>query len=224
MRISHIMFFDVERAKRAQNTLSRLAIITPLDISSIDIIVGLDVSYHSSNAVATAVAYSINRKNVIAVEVATKPVKVPYIPGLLAFREAPVMFLALKKLITKLKKIDVIMVNGHGLAHPRKCGIATHIGVVIDLPTIGIAKKLLYGEIVFVDSRLAIVVDGNIVGYAVNRRGRNIYVSIGHRITADDALRIALATWDVNHLLPEPIELADKISKEYKYIIASNNK
>ncbi|MEM0006495.1 MAG: endonuclease V [Ignisphaera sp.] len=213
------MLFDIEKAKKAQNTLSRLAVIEPFDTTSVDVVVGLDVSYHDSNAIAAAVAYSVNRREVIATELAIKAVKIPYIPGLLAFREAPVMLLALKMLLAKLRKIDVIMVNGHGLAHPRRCGIATHIGVVTDMPTIGIAKKLLYGEVVLIDNHLAIVVDNSIVGYVVNRKKHRIYVSIGHRITAEDALRMTLIVWNENSPLPEPIKLADKISRDYKRAI-----
>lgn len=210
------MPFDIEKAKEAQNLLGKLALIEPIDIDSIDVIVGLDVSYINSNAVAAAVAYSIHERKIIEIDTAVKPVKIPYIPGLLAFREAPAMFLALKKLADKLKRIDVIMVNGHGLAHPRKCGIATHIGVIIDKPSIGVAKRLLYGEIALINNRLAIVVESRVVGYAVNRRGRNIYISIGHKVTAEDALKIALSVWNRDSLLPEPIRLADKVSREYR--------
>ncbi|MCS7111686.1 MAG: endonuclease V [Ignisphaera sp.] len=218
MRISRIMFFDVERAKKAQNALSKLVIVAPLNIDSIDIVVGLDVSYHGSNAVAAAVAYSVDGKEVVDVELSTTRVRVPYIPGLLAFREAPAMIYALKKLAARLKKIDVIMVNGHGLAHPRKCGIATHIGIVTDMPTIGVAKKLLHGEVVAVEGRLAIVVNSTTVGYVASKGGRQIYVSIGHRVTAEDALRIALNTWEAGSPLPEPIRLADKISRGNKIV------
>ena len=216
MRTSFKMSFNIEKAKEAQNVLSKLALIEPIDIGSIDVVVGLDVSYLSSNAIAAAVAYSICEKRVIETGIAVKAIRIPYIPGLLAFREAPAMFLALKKLTDKLKRIDVIMVNGHGLAHPRKCGIATHIGVVVDKPSIGVAKKLLYGEVISINNRSAIVVEGKVVGYAVNRRNRDIYISIGHRVTAEDALKIALSVWNRESLLPEPLRLADKISREYR--------
>lgn len=216
------MFFNIEKAKEAQKILGKLALIEPIDVDSIDVVVGLDVSYRNSNAVAAAVAYSVYEKKIVDFDVAFQLVKIPYIPGLLAFREAPVMFLALKKLVTRIKRVNVIMINGHGLAHPRKCGIATHIGVVMNMPTIGVAKRLLYGKIISIGDNLAIAVEDAIVGYVVNRKGHRIYISVGHKITAEDALKIALSLWDKNSLFPEPLRLADSISREYAYRIFSS--
>jgi deoxyribonuclease V len=109
----------------------------------------------------------------------------PYIPGLLAYREADAIIGA----ITKAKvKPDIIMVDGFGTNHPRRCGIATHIGVKLDMPTIGVGKSFLCGEVRGDD----IYQDGEKVGKIihVNRRSRPVYVSPGHRVSLTTSVEI----------------------------------
>jgi len=139
----------------------------------------------------------------------------PYVPGLLSFRETPLILEALRKLRTPP---DALLVDGHGRLHPRRMGIASHIGLHIDVPTIGVGKSLLVGvhgkpgpkagEWVAVTDR------GERLGVALTTKARAkpIYVSVGHGIGLLPAARIALAC-SVRHRLPEPIRQADLRSR-----------
>jgi deoxyribonuclease V len=128
-------------------------------------------------------------------------VKYPYVPGLLMLREAEPIFYTLKLL---KNSYDLLLVDGHGLLHPRKCGLACYIGVTIDKPTIGVAKSRLCGTIWpdgFID------LDGEILGYAISKK---LYISVGHRITLKTAITL------VKELGVEPLRLADINSKKKK--------
>jgi deoxyribonuclease V len=207
------MVFLIENALRAQELLSKYIVIQPIDVSAIDIVAGVDVSYRRDVGCATAVAYSLKSKALVTYSYYCEKVTVPYIPGLLAFREAPLMLRTLLHLLSKVR-IDITFVNGHGMAHPRRCGIASHIGVVLNIPSIGVAKSLLYGEVVRADDSEAIVIDNMIVGYVLTKNSKKLYVSIGNKVTAKDAADITLKTWDFRYSLPEPLRLADEISRK----------
>ncbi len=209
--------FSASRAFSLQREMSKRVIIAKLDIDRVEIVAGLDVGYRKDRGFGVAVAYSRKAHSLECFVAVEGSVEIPYIPGLLAFREAPIMIAALLELKEKCLAPDVVMVNGHGLAHPRKLGIASHIGVALDMPSIGIAKKLLYGTIAYEEGKLAkLVVDGLHVGYVVETvRGARTYISIGHRVDPRSALELSLSVWDRSERFPEPIRLADKISKKF---------
>jgi deoxyribonuclease V len=136
---------------------------------------------------------------------------IPYVPGYLGFRETPAIIAALDKLPALP---DLILVDGHGRAHPRRCGIATHLGVVIDVPTIGCAKTLLCGrvegELGPLPGDTAPLVDrGEQVGVALRMRARSnpVFVSIGHRVSLETAVAWVLRLGD-GRRLPLPIRMA----------------
>lgn len=145
---------------------------------------------------------------------AVVPVEMPYVPGLLAFREAPAALAAFEQLE---RLPDLVLVDGQGLAHPRRFGIACHLGVLLDLPTIGVAKSLLVGRAAPLEDAARAtspVLDrGELVGAAVRSRpgASPIYVSIGHRVSLDSAVRLTLACTR-GHRLPEPTYLADRLA------------
>jgi deoxyribonuclease V len=140
----------------------------------------------------------------------------PYVPGLLSFREAPLILEALKKLRTRP---DVLLVDGHGRLHPRRLGIAAHVGLHVDVPVIGVGKSLLVGvhgkpgpnqgDWVSVTDR------GERIGVALTLKPRTspVYVSVGNGIGLLPAARIVLAT-AAKHRLPEPIRQADLRSRK----------
>jgi deoxyribonuclease V len=141
----------------------------------------------------------------------------PYIPGLLAFREAPVVIKALEKLKTKP---DVIMVDGHGIAHPRKLGIASHIGVLTGYPTIGCAKSILVGTPASIlptekGSYVNLIWHGEVVGNVVRTRDNvaPVYISTGHKISLEKATEMALAS-TTRYRLPEPTRLAHQYANQ----------
>jgi deoxyribonuclease V len=115
---------------------------------------------------------------------ASEKVRFPYVPGLLAFREAPIVIAA----ANKLKRLpDVYLVDGHGYAHPRRFGLACHVGVALEAPTVGVAKSRLCGEA----NGLRLKERGETVGAIIKRKtGKPLYVSVGHKISLQDSVRI----------------------------------
>lgn len=142
----------------------------------------------------------------------------PYVPGFLSFREMPVVRRALQ---TLSQLPDLVVVDGHGLAHPRRFGIACHLGVTLDLPTVGCAKRLLVGrhEPVgpAVGNRQPIMHQGELVGYALrtSRRGGPVFVSPGHRVGFEDAVELVLGCTR-GYRLPEPTRQAHLVANEVR--------
>jgi len=136
---------------------------------------------------------------------------IPYVPGYLGFRESPALMAAWDRLSDKP---DLLLVDGHGISHPRRCGIATHLGVLLDVPTIGCAKSILCGRVEgelgdAPGSRAPLVDRGEIVAMALRTRARAlpIYVSTGHRVSLDTAIDWVLRLCD-GRRLPVPIRMA----------------
>ena len=160
------------------------------------------------------------RRCIVVVEerVAVRDLTFPYVPGLLSFREAPAVLAALRKL---KRTPDGLMCDGHGLAHPRRFGIACHLGVITGLPTMGCAKSRLVGaHDEPADERGAkapLVHQGRTLGTVLRTRTgvRSVFVSIGHLIDLSSAERIVLAC-AVRYRLPEPTRLADRLAAEAK--------
>ncbi len=204
--------FHASTAVKLQREMSSRIVVQPLDLSRVRIVAGLDVGYRKSIGFAVAVAVSRDCSELCHVVVESS-VEVPYIPGLLAFREAPIMVAALRELSRRCVEPDVVMVNGHGLAHPRRLGIASHIGLALNVPSIGIAKKRLFGEELQEGDRIALYAFGEKVGYVVSMSGGKTYVTVGHLVDPDTALELALSLWRRGSRFPVPIEVADRISK-----------
>jgi deoxyribonuclease V len=143
----------------------------------------------------------------------------PYIPGLLSFRETPALLRAFMQLKSDP---DVIFIDGHGLSHPRSAGIACHVGVLLDRPTIGCAKSVLVGTYKDPASSRCSVSDlrdrdGHVIGAAVRTRAhvKPVYVSIGHRISLAQAVKLTLACGK-GYRIPEPTRLADLLAGRAK--------
>jgi len=139
------------------------------------------------------------------------PVRFPYVPGLLSFREGPLLLECFSRLKTEP---DVVLFDGQGYAHPRRIGIASHMGLCLDKPTIGCAKSRLIGEHRMPGlkrgNRAALKDKGETIGAVLRTRdGVNpIYVSVGHRVGLDEAVRIVLRCSD-GYRVPRPTRLAD---------------
>lgn len=145
--------------------------------------------------------------------------KFPYIPGLLAFREGPAIIETYKRL---KNKPDLLMIDGQGIAHPRGFGIACHVGVLLDVPALGVAKKRLYGKFDEPGRKRGswtplLSSEGEVVGSVLRTRDgvKPVFVSAGHRIDTDTAREIALACAR-GYRIPEPTRLADKFVAEIK--------
>jgi len=146
--------------------------------------------------------------------------KFPYVPGLLAFREAPAIIETFKKV---KNKPDIIMIDGQGLAHPRSFGIACHIGVFLDIPAIGVAKKRLFGEYTEPEklkgnwSQLKNKRDNEVIGAAVRTKNnvKPVFVSIGNKIDLESAVKLTLDC-SAGYRIPEPTRQADKFVSQLK--------
>ena len=206
---------DIRRAIALQKKLSEKVLgevdsFKPINPASIETIAGVDAGYKSGGIYGVAVLIDYRTKRLLTYSVIHKKPPIPYIPGLLAFREAPSYISALLKLP---REPDMILVDGHGLTHPRALGIATHLGLVLNKPTIGIAKKKLYGEIRIENGIKYLYVHGLKAGAIIVHRGHELYVSIGYKITLESALEITKSLLDPKYKLPIPTAIADQITK-----------
>jgi deoxyribonuclease V len=182
-------------------------------------IAGIDVAYgrrgRSVDARATAVLLDATTLEVLERSAIEMAITFPYVPGLLTFREAPPAIAAMQGL---RRRPDLLLCDGQGLAHPRRCGFASHLGLALDLPSIGVAKSRLTGAHDEPGQERGawtpLLDDGEVIGACLRtRRGVSpIYVSIGHRVTLQTAIRFVLRTGP-RYRLPEPTRLADKLSK-----------
>ncbi len=169
-------------------------------------VAGVDATYINSTAIAAAVIVDFKTLKPLEEAVAVKKVKVKYVPGFFAFRELPALIKVLKKLALGY---DLVLVNGHGIAHPRFFGIASHLGVVLEKPTLGVARRLLCGSV----KGNEIIYQGRKVGYVLYGK-RKLYISPGHRISPEKALEIVKRL--TVKALPEPLRLAHSLAKAEK--------
>jgi len=203
-------------ARRIQESVRRCCMIgRTVDTSAIRLIAGADAAYSNDMTYAAAVVMKFPEAEFVEVARSVRPTKFPYIPGLLSFREGP----AIIESVRTLSVIpDVLMVNGHGYAHPRRAGLACHVGVVLDIPTVGIARNLLTGTAVSPGPRKgdrAPIMDADeVVGMAVRtkERAKQVYVSAGHKVDLGQAVEIVMETVTTS-LFPEPLHIADRISR-----------
>jgi deoxyribonuclease V len=175
----------------------------------------------ANRAIGCAVVYRYPEMQEIARAVAVLPLEFPYIPGLLSFREIPVLLAALKNLDALP---DLLFCDGQGYAHPRRMGLATHLGILLDCPTIGCAKSLLigsHGPLAKEAGSCAPLVDaqanGECIGAALRTRAsvRPMYVSPGHRISLASAIQWTLRVTD-GLRIPRPTRDADRLAGETK--------
>lgn len=184
------------------------------DFRNPEIVAGVDAAYVGD--VAYVVAASVDaRLDPVEVVVTNVVVDFPYIPSYLAFRELPAIEAAVRKL---RRPADVLLVDGHGRLHPARSGVACHAGVVLDLPTIGIAKRPLEGRVggTARGNARPVRIEGRIEGFAWTPPGRStpLYVSPGHRVSPESALAIVRRM--TRHRTPEPLHVADAIAKKRK--------
>lgn len=176
----------------------------------IEYICGIDVSYKKNAAYCSAVIMKKNTLELIESVNAKSIVKHPYIPGLFILRESEPILTTLKLL---KNQFDLLLIDGHGLLHPRKCGLASYIGVLIDKPTIGVAKSLLCGSIMEDQS---VEYDGTVLGFTIKKEGKKqIYVSVGHKISLTTAIQIIKKITKKEEWVPEPLRIADLNSKQF---------
>jgi deoxyribonuclease V len=205
------------KAIRLQTELAPQVITDqPLPLGGIALVAGVDVSVKNNVSRAAVVVLRYPELDVIETVLADRPTPFPYVPGLLSFREGAVILDALRKLEATP---DVFIFDGQGIVHPRRLGIASHIGLFIDAPTVGCAKKRLTGRHAAVPAEKGAwvpLVDQKAepeetIGVVLRTRTnvKPVYVSVGHRATLDDAYDLVLAC-ATRYRLPEPTRAAHK--------------
>jgi deoxyribonuclease V len=187
-------------------------------------VAGADLAFDPETNLAFAGVIVYRLPELVEVErrMARRKLRFPYVPGLLSFRESPVLLAAFAGL---RMEPDVILIDGHGFAHPRRFGIACHLGLLLDTPTIGCAKSILVGEAeepgAQAGSTSPLIDHGEKVGVALRTRDRvkPIYVTIGHRVSLESAVRIVVQCTD-GFRIPKPTREADhwvgELRREYQ--------
>lgn len=220
MNTEHSWDVTPTEAVQLQYTLKEKVRIEPLK-KSIRVIAGVDVSLNmfEKDIYAGVVLLSYPDMTVIGHSVVKGRTEFPYIPGLLSFREIP----ALLECFAKLPQLpDLVMVDGQGIAHPRHFGIASHLGVLLDAPTIGCGKSRLYGQFVepIVPGESTAITDpktGELLGMALKSKTRSnpLIISPGHKVSIAQALEIA-KTCLRGYRLPEPTRQAHLLVNAFR--------
>ena len=202
-------FQEIQLLRKVQEELRNL-VITVNKLQDYEYIGGCDVSYRGDEGVGVFVVFNRQFK-LLDVAIVKRKVDFPYIPGYLAFREVPFLIDSYNRL--QLKP-DIVLVDGQGIAHPRGFGVASHLGVLLNIPTIGVAKSRLYGHCEMpepVRGSFTYLRDekNNIIGACLVTKDRSkpIYVSIGHLVDLDTAIRVVLEN-TLHYKLPEPLRVA----------------
>ena len=181
-------------------------------------IAAADASFDDRFVYGVAVLWDATRGEIVEVRTARRPLTFPYVPGLLSFREAPTLLDAFRRLSGRP---DFVLADGQGIAHPRGFGVACHLGLLLDLPTIGVAKSLLVGEHGALSRRAGAAVPlrfrGRQVGWAFRSRAgvKPLFISPGHRVGLAAALRLVRGIRR-GFRLPDPIRAADSASRAFR--------
>ena len=226
----HSWDMTADEAKAQQTALRGLVSLTD-GFGEIHTVAGVDLSLdvEKNEGHAIVVVLSYPDFQILETRYATAPLQMPYIPGLLSFRESPVALAAFAQTETVP---DVIFVDGQGQAHPRGFGIACHLGVLLDLPTIGVAKSRLYGrydaaaleeqptgETPLTDTR------GQVIGSVLKTKPRTnpLFISPGHKVSVESATRLVQSCLR-GYRLPEPTRQAHNLITDYKKTVTTSRR
>jgi deoxyribonuclease V len=218
-------------ARRIQADLAaRVDLTDAITLDAIETVAGVDNTYVTRDGQTTAgavvVVLTFPAMEIVETALAWQPIAFPYVPGLLSFREAPAVLAACADLTIEP---DVFLFDGQGYAHPRRLGLASHLGLFLERPTIGCAKSRLVGEYTeperIFGAHTPLVDRSEVVGAALRTRPRHkpLFVSPGHKISVETAVAIALACCRDGAFLPEPTRLAhDVVTQQRRARIESH--
>ena len=200
---------NASKLKEEQLKLAKEVVLKE-SFSKVKLIAGCDQAFVDGEVVSGVVVLD---KDMQTVEKAYSIVKaqIPYIPGFLFYREGPAIIDAFNKLE---KKPDVLLVDGNGILHPIRLGMASHLGVVLDIPTIGVTKRLMCGDV----KEGKVYVDKEIRGIELKTREHSnpLYVSPGHKISFGKSMEVVKNSLKHPHKLPEPLHLAHRYVNEVR--------
>ncbi|BAY15352.1 endonuclease V [Anabaenopsis circularis NIES-21] len=206
----------LEAAITIQESLSQQVITEDQLREPISYVAGVDMGFTADGTISRAAVAVLSFPDLQVVEttLAHRPTSFPYIPGFLSFREIPAVLDALEKIQTVP---DIILCDGQGIAHPRRFGIASHLGVILDMPTIGVAKSLLIGKHQELPetrgSWQPLIHKGETIGAVLRTRigVKPLYISSGHKISLTTAIDYVLQCTP-KYRLPETTRVADKLA------------
>lgn len=219
IKAHHMWTTNIEQAKAIQEQL-RNKIIKKDDFNPIKLIGGIDVGFEENGHITRAAIAILTWPNLDVIEkiVSRGPTIFPYVPGFLSFREIPEILKALERL---KNTPDLIMCDGQGIAHPRQMGIASHLGLITDIPSIGAAKSILVGKHEEVGQKKGdwrpLIYKNEIIGAALRTREKVklMYVSLGHRISLETSIEVVMKCLS-KYRLPEPTRWAHKLASQLK--------
>ncbi|MBO8132101.1 MAG: endonuclease V [Candidatus Marinimicrobia bacterium] len=226
--ISHDWNVSLTTAKGIQKELFKKVEFSKIDVTKVKKVLAVDISYHRKSKLGFAVmgvfnvSYDMDRRifniNQYSIHKNIANVSFPYIPGFLSFREIPLLI----PLLNNFKdKPDLVLVDGAGIAHPRKMGLASHIGVIYDIPTIGCAKSRLIGDYDEPGTRKGsfsyLYYKGEVVGAVLRTRDytRPLFISPGNKTDIESSVSLVLS-FCTNYRIPEPIRIIDSKTKKFR--------
>lgn len=216
MSTNLISNFSAKKAHAMQRYLSKKLILEDTLPETVDYVAGVDVAYLKGTSVGAVVVFELASLSQVESQVTHVKTSLPYIPTLLSFREIPPVYMAIKKLQIEP---DVILVDGQGYAHPYGLGFASHLGFVLDKPTIGVAKSLLWGNVEQVGKQgwAPLKAEKRVIGAeVVTKPGtKPVYVSIGNKVSLERSIKI-VNQCTAKYRIPEPIRRAHRLAGEEK--------
>jgi len=212
--------FSIRKAHHTQICLSKKLITKDQLPKKIGLIAGVDVSYVGDKGIGAVAVVDYDSLELLESQVAICQVKLPYIPTLLSFREIPPALAAIKKM--KLSP-DVFLIDAQGYAHPYRCGFASHLGLILNKPAVGVAKSKLIGKIISKDYKSLLIDKGEVIGEEVTTKlgVKPVYISVGNRVSLETAVEI------VKHCsksrIPEPTRLAHNLASIQRKLVLQEN-
>ena len=209
---------DLRKLKKVQKQISREVVIAGLFNQQIRTISGIDLAYMGESAIVAIATFDYRDKKIIDKKVEIEKVDFPYIPGFFGFREGMIIMRTMSRLALNS---DIYMINAHGIAHPERCGCASHVGVLMRKPTIGIAGNILCGSYKKSPSRVGewvpLIYANQTVGAILKSKEgcRPIVVSPGHLVSLKKSIRI-VKNFLRGNKFPEPLCVAHEIAKQKK--------
>jgi deoxyribonuclease V len=213
----HEWNLEIDKAKALQRELATKLVLEDR-FDEVNYVAGVDMAINENSGMARAAVVLLSYPDLAILEkhVYEEPLRMPYIPGLLSFREIPCVLGAFQQL---KQRPDLVMADGQGIAHPRRLGIASHLGLWIDIPTIGCAKSILVGRHEPVGEAVGdwspLLYHRETIGAALRTRVKvkPMFISPGHKISLESSLKYVLACGK-GYRLPETTRQADKLSKD----------
>lgn len=212
------MKVDFNRLKETQKKIADKVVLKDgFKINSLKTVAGFDLAYHNKKVICAGVVLDFKTLEVLEKRYAISEEKFPYIPNFLMFREGPPIIDVYHELKTEP---DILLIDGGGILHPLKSGVASYIGVSLNKPVIGVTKKLLLGEVlggkIYVEKETRAGKVKELRGERIETKtgSRPVFVSPGHRVTVATAVKVVNKCMQGNHKLPEPVRLAHKYANK----------